>query len=216
MKRSTQAVIAGLVLLVIIALAGLAAVTRPEGMRAIRWLREIFTVGKDAPGAPPGKKDDPRQDASGNPGARKYIEIDLTRQRLLAYEDDRLLFNFPVSSGIEDKTPRGVFRLWKKHRIKDMEIESRVFNGVRIVPNVPFVMFFYNDREPRTKGLAIHGTYWHKNFGHPMSHGCINMSVEDAGKIFTWSRPSMRGAKVVQESEDNPGMNIVISGHPEL
>ena len=47
------------------------------------------------------------------------------------------------------------------------------------LPNVPYVVYFY-------KGYAIHGTYWHNNFGHPMSHGCVNLSIENAKLIYNF------------------------------
>ncbi|NIO43122.1 MAG: L,D-transpeptidase family protein, partial [Burkholderiales bacterium] len=49
-----------------------------------------------------------------------------------------------------------------------------------VLPNVPYVMYFYKD-------YAIHGTYWHNNFGTPMSHGCVNMSTADARWLYNWS-----------------------------
>ena len=48
------------------------------------------------------------------------------------------------------------------------------------LPQVPYTMYFY-------KGYAIHGTYWHNNFGHPMSHGCVNMRTDDAAWLFNWA-----------------------------
>ena len=48
------------------------------------------------------------------------------------------------------------------------------------LPNVPYTMYFY-------KGYGIHGTYWHHNFGHPMSHGCVNMRTSDAAWLFNWA-----------------------------
>jgi lipoprotein-anchoring transpeptidase ErfK/SrfK len=48
------------------------------------------------------------------------------------------------------------------------------------LPNVPYVMYFY-------EGYGLHGTYWHNNFGHPMSHGCVNFTIEDAGWLFDFA-----------------------------
>ncbi len=48
------------------------------------------------------------------------------------------------------------------------------------LPGVPYTMYFY-------KGYALHGTYWHNNFGHPMSHGCVNLRTSDAGWLFNWA-----------------------------
>ena len=47
------------------------------------------------------------------------------------------------------------------------------------LPNVPYVVYFY-------KGYGIHGTYWHSNFGHPMSHGCVNVSIPDMALLYNW------------------------------
>ena len=58
-------------------------------------------------------------------------------------------------------------------------------NGYRLgydyyLPNVPYVQYFYRD-------YAIHGTYWHNNFGTPMSHGCVNLTIPDSQWIFNWA-----------------------------
>ena len=55
------------------------------------------------------------------------------------------------------------------------------------LPNVPYTMFFYNDQVPMMRGYGIHGTYWHSNFGTPMSHGCINMPTPEAQWAYYWS-----------------------------
>jgi lipoprotein-anchoring transpeptidase ErfK/SrfK len=55
------------------------------------------------------------------------------------------------------------------------------------LPNVPNILFFYNDTTKKQLGYSIHGTYWHNNFGTPMSHGCINMSTPESKQIFDWA-----------------------------
>ena len=57
------------------------------------------------------------------------------------------------------------------------------------LPNVPYVMFFENDQVAGSRGFSIHGTYWHNNFGHPMSHGCVNMKTSEAKLIYHWTNP---------------------------
>ena len=57
------------------------------------------------------------------------------------------------------------------------------------LPNVPYVMFFANDEVAKSRGYSFHGAYWHNNFGHPMSHGCINMRTEEAKWLFLWATP---------------------------
>jgi hypothetical protein len=79
-------------------------------------------------------------------------------------------------------------------------------NTYYYLPNVPFVMYFY-------QGFGLHGAYWHNNFGHPMSHGCVNMAIPDAEKIFYWVGPVLpEGASVVNSTKDNPGTRVVVRG----
>jgi len=75
--------------------------------------------------------------------------------------------------------------------------------GYRL-PNVPHVMFFY-------KAYALHGTYWHNNFGQPMSHGCVNLRTEDARWLYEWSGPAVPPSKnYVRASDENPGTLVVV------
>jgi lipoprotein-anchoring transpeptidase ErfK/SrfK len=50
------------------------------------------------------------------------------------------------------------------------------------LPDVPYTMYFY-------QGYALHGTYWHDNFGQPMSRGCVNLSIDNSKKLFEWAAP---------------------------
>jgi lipoprotein-anchoring transpeptidase ErfK/SrfK len=49
------------------------------------------------------------------------------------------------------------------------------------LPNVPYVMYFHG-------GYGLHGTTWHANFGHPMSHGCVNLPTSEAEWLFNWAQ----------------------------
>jgi len=72
------------------------------------------------------------------------------------------------------------------------------------LPNVPYTMYFHN-------GFGLHGTYWHNNFGEPMSHGCVNLPTIAAEKLFYWTDPQLSpGQKSVRASADNPGTKIII------
>ena len=73
-------------------------------------------------------------------------------------------------------------------------------------------MFFYNEKVPKTEGYGIHGAYWHNNFGHPMSHGCINMKEEDVKQIYYWANPELKGQQGIKATQDNPGTEIIIYG----
>jgi len=148
----------------------------------------------------------------GTSQGEKRIEIDLTNQRLYAYEGDRLVYNFLISSGKWGRTPTGTFRIWVKLRYAKMSGGSQALRTYYYLPNVPFVMYFYNEEIPKYKGYGIHGTYWHDNFGHPMSHGCINMRTSEAAALYYWAQPDLRGKSSIYAAEDNPGTPVIIYG----
>ena len=75
----------------------------------------------------------------------------------------------------------------------------------------PILCFFENASVPGWKGYGLHGTYWHNDFGHPHSHGCVNLPTPIAKQIYEWSGPVMPdGSGVVHSSSENPGTRIVI------
>jgi lipoprotein-anchoring transpeptidase ErfK/SrfK len=108
-----------------------------------------------------------------------WIDIDLSSQTLNAYEGNELVFTTRISSGTaEFPTVTGMFRVW-------LRLESQTMNGALLgydyyLENVPYVMYFFED-------YALHGAYWHNNFGYPMSHGCVNLSPADARWLYNWS-----------------------------
>lgn len=142
----------------------------------------------------------------------KRIEVDLTSQRLYAYEGDNLIYNFLISSGKWGRTPTGTFVIWGKFRYTKMEGGKKELNTYYYLPNVPYVMFFSNDQISPSRGFSIHGTYWHSNFGHPMSHGCINMKTEEAALIYAWVNPNLGDKKSGRSTDDNPGTPVNIYG----
>ena len=80
-----------------------------------------------------------------------------------------------VSTGIARyPTVTGRFAIYAKYSA------TRMTGPGYNLPNVPWAMFFY-------RGYAIHGTYWHSNFGRPMSHGCINMKTPEAKWLYHWA-----------------------------
>jgi lipoprotein-anchoring transpeptidase ErfK/SrfK len=127
------------------------------------------------------------------PPEKKRIEVDLSTQRLVAYEYDKEVFKTTISSGIphlnlkgpDTDTPRGTFNVYSKLPSKHMG-EGYFTDDLEayILPGVPWTSFFTNN------GVGFHGTYWHNNFGMTMSHGCINMKTEEAKWIFRWTTPS--------------------------
>jgi LysM repeat protein len=115
----------------------------------------------------------------------RWIEVDLNEQMAIAYEDDAPVKVFIISSGVAaSPTVTGVFRIWGKIVMQDMRGGSRVAGDAYHVTEVKNVQYFHED-------YGFHGTYWHSNFGAPMSRGCINMTDEDAKWLFDWASPTM-------------------------
>lgn len=142
----------------------------------------------------------------------KKIYVDLTHQRLYAFEGQTLLYDFQISSGKWGRTPTGTFTIWGKFRYTKMSGGSHALHTYYYLPNVPYVMFFSNDQVAASRGFSLHGTYWHNNFGHPMSHGCVNMKTPDAKIIYEWSGPVVPENKSGRASQENPGTEIIIYG----
>ena len=115
--------------------------------------------------------------ADTEPG-EKHMYINLETQTLYAYQGDKQVMKTLIASGKWGKTPVGNFHIWSKLRATRMSggEGADYYN----LPNVPYVMYFYND-------FGLHGAYWHNNFGHQMSHGCVNMRIVDAQKLFEWA-----------------------------
>lgn len=146
-------------------------------------------------------------------GGGKRIEVDLTNQRLYAFEGDTKVFDFVISTGKPWwATPTGEFRPWIKLRYTRMRGGNKALGTYYDLPNVPFVIFYGNDQVPGWRGYAIHGTYWHDNFGVPMSHGCVNLKTPDAEKIYYWADPVLEGHRNVKVTNHNPGTRIIVYG----
>jgi len=148
----------------------------------------------------------------GEASEEKRIYVDLTNQRVYAYQGDTLVHNFLVSTGKWGRTPTGTFRIWGKSRYQKMSGGSTALRTYYYLPNVPYIMWFSNDQVSAARGFSLHGTYWHDNFGHPMSHGCVNMKTEEAAIIYDWSDPPTGESKTIRASKETPGTMIIIYG----
>jgi len=142
----------------------------------------------------------------------KKIEVDLSSQTLYALEDGKRVAEFPVSTGKWDRTPTGTFQIWIKFRSKKMSGGSKELGTYYYLPNVPYIMFFYNDQVPKIDGYSLHGTYWHSNFGQVMSHGCVNMRTRDIEKLYQWAGPDTGGKSMTYANEGNLGTTVEIYG----
>lgn len=142
-------------------------------------------------------------------GGEKHIFVDLNTQTLRAYEGDSLIFAFPVATGKWKNTPTGDFRIWIK--IRNAHMEGGEGADYYNLYNVPYTMFYYNDEVSRGMGYSLHGAYWHNNFGHPMSHGCVNLRPEDAAQLYEWAQPETTGL-TTYATQDDPGTLVTIYG----
>jgi lipoprotein-anchoring transpeptidase ErfK/SrfK len=105
----------------------------------------------------------------------RWIEIDLSKQRLTAWEGNRPVYAVIISTGKSSTpTPTGVFAIQTRYR------KTRMSGYDYDVPDVPYAMFYH-------RGYAIHGAYWHNHFGTPVSHGCTNLGVNHARWIYHWA-----------------------------
>lgn len=137
-------------------------------------------------------------------GEDKWIEVSLEQQKLRAWEGERIVMEFPISSGLWYPTPTGDFGIWHKTRYQRMKGGSKELGTYYDLPNVPNNMFFY-------KGFAIHGAYWHNNFGNPMSHGCVNAPLSQVSELFEWAGPVVPdGKNVAHATQDNPGTRVFV------
>lgn len=169
----------------------------PDGQPWYRLLDELLEINYHVPATHlhPVLDEDWTPLSPETPFEKKRIEVDLSQQLLSAYENDQVIFKTSISSGIagmpsknglSTATPRGNFNIQSKYPSKHMgdgslasDIEAYELVGV------PWTSFF-----TETGGYAFHGTYWHDNFGVPMSRGCINMRPAEARWLFRWVRPT--------------------------
>lgn len=112
---------------------------------------------------------------AGGHGNGRWIDVNLSTQSVYAYEDDTVVNSFVVSTGTWlTPTVTGKYKIWIKFKSTSMSGPGYY------LPDVPYVMYFH-------KGYGLHGTYWHNNFGTPMSHGCVNLRTADAEWLYHWA-----------------------------
>jgi lipoprotein-anchoring transpeptidase ErfK/SrfK len=117
---------------------------------------------------------------TGTAKAQKAIVVSISHQMLWAYKGQKVVSSSYVSTGRADfDTPVGSFAVLTKLPSQTMEgvIGGEYYN----VPDVPSVLYFTNS------GHALHGPYWHNNFGTPMSHGCVNLPLDVAAWLYKWA-----------------------------
>jgi hypothetical protein len=144
------------------------------------------------------------------PGER-WIDVNLGKQTLVAFEGSKPVFATLVSSGRHDdddpakdhRTRPGEFRVREKHVSATMDNDTAT-DGPYSIEDVPWIMYFDGS-------TALHGAFWHSRFGHERSHGCVNMTPHDAHELFGWVGPRLPDDwHGVRATEANPGTRILV------
>jgi lipoprotein-anchoring transpeptidase ErfK/SrfK len=150
------------------ALTSTPEITETPGTMAMEIVNDTPTAEYGVPNA-----DAPKPSAASN-GAR-WIDVDLTQQMVYAYEGETVVNSFLVSTGTwRTPTVTGEYKIYVKYSKANMRGPGY------FLPDVPYVMYFY-------QSYGLHGTYWHHNFGTPMSHGCVNLETSNAQWLFNWA-----------------------------
>lgn len=105
----------------------------------------------------------------------KIIMVDLSDSMTYAYQDGVLVYSALSSMGLPaTPTVVGQFKIYNR-------LPSQTMSGPGYyLPGVQYVQYFY-------QGYALHGAYWHNNFGQPMSHGCVNLRDDDAQWLYNFA-----------------------------
>ncbi|MFO0626179.1 MAG: L,D-transpeptidase [Polyangiales bacterium] len=144
----------------------------------------------------------------GDLGAReRWVDVDRRRQTLVAFEGTRPVFATLVSTGRSgNETAAGEHRVWSKLATTDMsnadDATLSSATALYTVSRVPWVMFFHGDQ-------ALHGVFWHDQFGRARSHGCVNLAPRDAAWLFEWAPPHLPpGWTAVLPTPHEPGLRV--------
>jgi lipoprotein-anchoring transpeptidase ErfK/SrfK len=131
-----------------------------------------------------------------------WVDVDLYEQTVAAYEGDRMVYATPVSTGLPGwETNEGLFTVYARHREWPMWAEEGDADYFYL-QDVPHTMFFDGD-------IALHGAYWHDEFGYPRSHGCVNMPPRAAEWVWAWSEDAPQEALWV--SVRTPDQNDILN-----
>lgn len=151
------------------------AIASSHSQRSTKISKTVTQSKSNRPQVARVKRTSPNKVARG-----RWIEVDLSSQRLTAWENGRRVLSSRISSGKRSTPTRvGTFAIQRKYVSKTMRGQGYV------TPNVPYAMFY-------SGGYAIHGAYWHNKFGTPVSRGCVNLPVGVAGKLYNWAGTGTR------------------------
>jgi lipoprotein-anchoring transpeptidase ErfK/SrfK len=141
----------------------------------------------------------------------KWIDVDVTNEWLIALEGDRPVYITLISSGKKDdhdeekdhRTVTGSFRITAKHVSATMDDDSAT-DGPYSIEDVPWIMYFKGS-------FALHAAFWHGDFGHRRSHGCVNLAPHDAKAMFEWTEPKLpSGWHAIFTLPEQSGTRVVV------
>jgi hypothetical protein len=164
------------------------------------WLREDL-VAITKPGPPP----------EGLKPGEKWIDVNLKNETLVAFEGDKPVYATLLSSGRRDlrdrekdhPTHNGTFRIREKHIAATMDADT-ASDGPYSIQDVPWIQYFNGS-------IALHGAFWHAEFGHTKSHGCVNLSPYDAKALFGWTDPPIPpGWHGAAATPEHPGTIVTL------
>jgi hypothetical protein len=141
----------------------------------------------------------------------KWIDVNLSRRTLLLFEGDKPVFAAIVSPGKKSKnkakdhrTKTGKWRIREKHVTTTMDGDGPGGELPYSIQDVPYVQYYDGS-------YALHGAFWHNNFGREMSHGCVNLSPSDSKRVFSWTEPQLpRGWHGIWASAKRKGTMVVV------
>ncbi|HEX8791104.1 MAG TPA: L,D-transpeptidase [Polyangiaceae bacterium] len=153
-----------------------------------------------------GTKTEPGNPPEGLGEHEKWIDVNQRRETLVAFEGATPVFVTIVSSGRnEHETPVGSFHIREKHIAATMDGDADIASdGPYSIEDVPYIQYFNG-------GYALHGAFWHAEFGHVKSHGCVNLAPWDAKNLFGWTDPQLpEGWHAVVATKEHPGTRVVV------
>jgi hypothetical protein len=159
------------------------------------WLRSIDST-KTEPGPAPEKLGE----------HEKWVDVNLKRQTLVAFEGMTPVFTTIFSSGRnEHETTPGSFRIREKHIAATMDGDAdKAADGPYSIEDVPYIQYFNG-------GYAFHGAFWHAAFGNVKSHGCVNLAPWDAKALFGWTEPQLpAGWHAAFATKERPGTRVIV------
>lgn len=166
-----------------------------------KWVKKS-QVRVTTPGSPP----------EGLKEGERWIDVNLTQQSLVLFEGTKPVYATLISTGKSSKnkdkdhsTPTGTWRIREKHITTTMDGDGTAAGDLPYsIEDVPYVMYFF-------RSYAVHGAFWHRNYGTQMSHGCVNLSPLDAKHIFFSTDPKLpEGWHGVWSSSSRPGSWVVV------